>query len=400
MDVIKFLIAAGADPNLQDIFGNSPSGRAWMPSLGLDSPSELDIGRRNLFECLLETFGFTELHETYLGISSKSFQELLESCPRDTIDQGDNYHRSTLLWAAQRNDADTVEQLLIRGADPNQRDREGETPLCWALLGKSGLGVLNILLSGGADVNNVDYDGETPLHFAAGHGNVEIAKLLVKSGADIAAKNGSSRNAVQIGLEHNNTQTLEFLLAQGGDINEKDKYNEKPIHDAIRYSHRPGLKILLGDEKLNYKFIDNDTQETILHFAAYSGDIAFLNILCSARLKGINVEKRDLWGSTALENAQWRRDYNVDWSQFFIFTPDEGPERWYAAFVGLMDSIVDPTSDESSPARSRIESLEFDDESMAPDEESISSDGQSTKSGGQRIEDEEVESEDWHDAQE
>lgn len=43
---------------------------------------------------------------------------------------------------------------------------------------------LRSLISEGADVNEKDKYGDTPLHYAAGYGRPNVVKLLVENGAD------------------------------------------------------------------------------------------------------------------------------------------------------------------------------------------------------------------------
>ena len=114
---------------------------------------------------LLDTFGFTELHEASLGISKQPFGNSLMSCPRAAIDEVDAGQRSTLSWAAQRGDLDVIQQLLSRGADPNKPDGCGMTPLHWA--GKNGgLAAMTALLKAGANINQNDHCDQTALMYA------------------------------------------------------------------------------------------------------------------------------------------------------------------------------------------------------------------------------------------
>ena len=58
-----------------------------------------------------------------------------------------------------------VRQLIEDGANPNIKDRYGETPL--HISARSGHAkIIEILIAGGADVKAKDDFGQTPLHFA------------------------------------------------------------------------------------------------------------------------------------------------------------------------------------------------------------------------------------------
>ncbi|XP_032502582.1 ankyrin repeat domain-containing protein 54 isoform X2 [Phocoena sinus] len=67
--------------------------------------------------------------------------------------------------SANANDVETVQLLLDHGADPNQRDGLGNTPLHLAAC-TNHVPVITTLLRGGARVDALDRAGRTPLHLA------------------------------------------------------------------------------------------------------------------------------------------------------------------------------------------------------------------------------------------
>ncbi|XP_018114353.1 ankyrin repeat domain-containing protein 54 isoform X3 [Xenopus laevis] len=83
----------------------------------------------------------------------------------------DNYALRKLREAANGNDLDTVRLLLDQGADPNQRDGLGNTPLHLAAC-TSHVPVITTLLHGGARVDALDRAGRTPLHLAKSKLNI------------------------------------------------------------------------------------------------------------------------------------------------------------------------------------------------------------------------------------
>jgi ankyrin len=79
-------------------------------------------------------------------------------------------------------------RLLHHGADPNQKSRNGQTPLFRALY--QGLDEVVVeLLAKGADPHVADKDGTTPLHAAAFMGRPDLLDVLLSRGADPNVKN-------------------------------------------------------------------------------------------------------------------------------------------------------------------------------------------------------------------
>ena len=111
-----------------------------------------------------------------------------------------------------------VEVLVKNGADINQLNSSGETPLVvacdwpniieillnananpnigkmkplhvYTLYNNLNEQILDLFLKNGADINCIDMYGETPLHYAYMQGNKKIIDLLLKKGANMNIKN-------------------------------------------------------------------------------------------------------------------------------------------------------------------------------------------------------------------
>jgi hypothetical protein len=75
------------------------------------------------------------------------------------------------------------------------------------------------LISSGADINEKNMMGWTPLHAAVRNQQKAVAAFLVDKGADVNAKNNSGQTALHFAIETSQKDVAEVLIAKGADIN-------------------------------------------------------------------------------------------------------------------------------------------------------------------------------------
>ncbi|NGP75042.1 serine hydrolase [Balneolaceae bacterium YR4-1] len=90
-----------------------------------------------------------------------------------------------------------VRQHVEAGADLNQKDAYGSTPLIIATTFDKPEAA-DILIEGGADLEITNNEGSTPLHIAALFGRVEIVRMLLDGGADRLKRNNEGSTAYDI----------------------------------------------------------------------------------------------------------------------------------------------------------------------------------------------------------
>jgi Ankyrin repeats (3 copies) len=93
-----------------------------------------------------------------------------------------------IIEAIKADDPSIIKQVIESGADVNQQDEQGWTPLNWAA-GKGDLETVRLLVEKGADVLKVGRDQRTPYMIALAAGRVEVAKFL----REIADKVGGEK---------------------------------------------------------------------------------------------------------------------------------------------------------------------------------------------------------------
>src|SRR5688572_3051392 len=154
-----------------------------------------------------------------------------------------------LHWAAYRVDRELVDALLKKGARAGVVNRYGASPLAEAVR-VANPEVVAMLLEGGADANVANEDGQTALMLAARTGNVAVAELLVREGADVNARERfRDQSAVMWAAAQGHADMVAFLVSKGADLSVRARANdwETQITNEPRVQYRPtgGLTPLL-----------------------------------------------------------------------------------------------------------------------------------------------------------
>jgi hypothetical protein len=187
--------------------------------------------------------------DTLLTISidnNLSTQDMLlniGACPHNTryIDGKTRIH-----LAAERNQKDLITNLIKYGADVNDKDNNGMTPLQLAAYAGHKETVL-MLIEKGTRLKNFDW-GKSPLDLAVTIRHYDLAITLISKYVP-----GCSRN-ILIAARDGNTKLVNALIHAGTDINIQDDLDETPLHQAIENSKtETALTILRNGADINIK---------------------------------------------------------------------------------------------------------------------------------------------------
>lgn len=119
--------------------------------------------------------------------------------PNFRTENNDDY---LLEWAAEKKGDKLILLLLEYGADPNLHE-EDVSPLHWtcALSGKNALLVVQELVEHGANVDELDDVGSTPLHWAAS-GRFDRVAYLLEQGADVSIQKSDGKTPLDVARKY------------------------------------------------------------------------------------------------------------------------------------------------------------------------------------------------------
>ncbi|RYZ17281.1 MAG: ankyrin repeat domain-containing protein [Myxococcaceae bacterium] len=123
------------------------------------------------------------LHAAAQGLLSEIKNAVNQGANIDVTDE--KAGASPLMWAAKHGYIDIVKYLLSKKANLNIRSKDRQqSAIMWAAY-SGHLPIINLLIAAGADPEEENYRGDTPLSLAAFMGHEDIVDRLIKLDADV-----------------------------------------------------------------------------------------------------------------------------------------------------------------------------------------------------------------------
>ena len=364
--IVSALVNAGADVNARNLSGETPLHAAWqhdspmvigkLLELGADPEAEDDRGRiagptcdwgdydffrdapvESVRGCVevgtpidsRDRVGRPLLHRLGGSLFSRgdvtiAIASLLLEAGADVNERDDR--GSTPLHYAAGGTSDFVAALLEAGADVNARSSFGDTPLHRAAAGRNDRDTnISLLVRAGAEVDAQTDRGETPLHRAVANGNPAVAARLLDLGADPTLRDDSGSVADPVNCENWNTPTFFRIaaadvvagcIADGADVNASTQQSRNvrtpgstPLHLASEAGRDTAVISLLLGAGAAVQARDSRNYSP-LHKAAEGGTPSVVRALLQAgaevdaRAKGFSVDYG--WDWTPLHLAAWQ----------------------------------------------------------------------------------------------
>lgn len=262
------------------------------------------------------------------------------------INEVDEDGNTVLHYAAKDDDADLVLFFLIKGADSELKNKEGQTPLHIAIEYKSydaaqilashektlfcRNGIGEVALNKGLSEDEAFYDifinsktgsltdnqGKTILHYFVESKNLKAVQQCINKGLPISIKDNSGKSALEYAFTNINDYTsveIAAALIQGGaeeietdftyfqnaiasrNINARFDDGQTPLHLSAIHGHNAIAKYLLV--KKADTSVQDSSGATPLHEAIRYGNLEIATMLLDA---GANVNAKDNLGKTPI----------------------------------------------------------------------------------------------------
>ena len=213
------------------------------------------------------------------------------------INQRNNQGATPLMCIAQQGHPETVRSLLELGADVNVVDVYGNTALHWACAKGDFPLIAEILVSNGANINQRENQGITPLMAAVMVGHIEAARKLLELGADTHVLDMEGKSALHFSCAKGDfPKIVDMLLTNGADINQRSCRGYTPLMAAVAVGRLETVRKLL-ELGADIHALDMEGNSA-LHLACAIGD--FPKIVDILLTNGADINHRGDQGYTPL----------------------------------------------------------------------------------------------------
>ena len=266
-----------------------------------------------------------------------------------------SHSNSTLHEAVEEGRADVVQVLIDAGADIEEKDSDGHTPLLLACFAGC-LDIVKMLIQAGADLRLARTDAETCLIVASRKGHTETVRYLVSLGqvdvdqvggkyARTALHKAVAGNLPDVGLNHfNQADTVQVLIDAGADIEKKDSLGRSPLLSGCMSDANDVVKVLIrAGADVGARDPDG---ETCLMIASAGGFTTIVkSLLC---MPEVRVDLVDAKHWTALHHAVENNDTE---SVVEVLTDDEAESdprtdlHVWSTHAAVMHLLIDAGAD-------------------------------------------------------
>ncbi|MDD5456111.1 MAG: ankyrin repeat domain-containing protein [Candidatus Margulisbacteria bacterium] len=231
----------------------------------------------------------------------EKFKLMLKMIDNSDINQQDESGRTLLMWAAMSSNVMATEELLKRKADPNILGNENNGALMYSMWDlrisrkpETQIKVTELLVKAGADINQANENGETPLNYSIVGRRGYFFKALVKNypGNFDSNTKGAMTPLMQFiahGYHNGDKDMTKLFIDKTININTRESNKGQTVlYMAVNKSDKELLTMLLAREDLDPNIRNNDGC-TPLYEAVSQKDEGMVDLLIADRRCDLNI---------------------------------------------------------------------------------------------------------------
>lgn len=211
---VKKLLSEGHNPNaFHELTWDNPLLIAIYNGNNAMANTLLDVGADPTHS---NADGENALHAAVRLMNFDLTKRLIQDFNVD-VNELDGRHYSPLHLAIMNNDMPMVEYLLSKNADPNEltgddmgEDVHYDTSL--HLVKGDNVEMAEMLINAGAQINNLNSDGMTPLYWACSRKHTNVALLLLSMNADTKLRCDRGYSVFQVAQSNKLTQVINKIV--------------------------------------------------------------------------------------------------------------------------------------------------------------------------------------------
>ncbi|XP_075237009.1 uncharacterized protein LOC142333585 [Lycorma delicatula] len=306
--IIFDVICKGADVNAVDESGCTPLINAVINKCDyeviiklIESGADVNVKDKD---------GVSPLAHAAVSSDSKELMKILVNYGANINTQDKNGETILMRMLRSNSKKELISNVIKLEADVNLRNNRDETPLMVAIYSFyefliPDLGIITLLIKNGANVNDTNKEGYSPLMYALSNkccGDDNIFRLLLDCGADLCnylknLGNGKVPLIRAAGRNRNVEKVIEVLRYKK-DIFEVDRWGNIFLVDLVKLIKYKELALTLFRDHINILKQDSQMINKIVSNAV---DIEFMDKLIN--LFGIDINNVDREGKTPLMYA-------------------------------------------------------------------------------------------------
>jgi len=236
---------------------------------------------------------------------TETIKYLIEQ-PGNSVSKPTHDNRIYLHWAAGKGNLELVNYLIAKGSDINLEDSHGSFPITAALNSpQNSIAICEALFKAGIDPKKKYRDGANLLLLSiANDKDLSLSKYLETKGLSLKDTDNNGNTAFNYTARTGNIPLLKTLLQKGV------KATDNAVILASEGSRRESntlevYKYLIEDLKLKPTVVSSEGKTVLHNLARKANQNEIINYFIS---KGVDVNKADNDGNTALINAAAGRD--------------------------------------------------------------------------------------------